>query len=279
MVSGEPGGVLDLLDLGELAPDVFEGPPPGMPMQPLFGGHVIGQAVVAASRSVGPGRPIASLHSYFLLPGDAALPIRYEVERVRDGRSFATRRVVARQDDRTIFILSASFHVPTAGFEHQMSMPPAPDPGELPSLMDTFLATFGGVGEWASLDIRWGGPPEPGDPTPTEPHNQIWVRAKEPIPEDPALHAAVFGYLSDFAFLTPVLLPHGKVMWSRDMQVSSLDHAVWFHRSFGVNDWLLYDQVSPVGAGARGLALGALYTADGVRVASTAQEGLVRPRG
>lgn len=158
-------------------------------------------------------------------------------------------------------------------------MPAAADPEALPSLLDTFRSTFGEVGEWASLDIRWGGPARPAqDAAPGEPHNQIWLRAKEPVPEDSTLHAAVFGYLSDFAFLTPVLLPQGRMMWSRDVQVSSLDHSIWFHRPFGVNDWLLYDQVSPAAAGARGLALGALYTADGVRVASTAQEGLVRPR-
>ena len=277
------GGKLDellaIFDLEQVEVDLFRGRIPGSPLQPLFGGHVIGQSVVAVSRTVSADRPIHSVHAYFLLPGDATVPLVYEVYQVRDGGTFSTRWVRAKQWGRTIFVADASFHAAAPGLEHQQPMPPAPAPDSLPSLMDTFQTTFGTLGEWGGLDVRWGGPWPPDDSLTGvyEPHNQVWLRTAEPMPEDPVLHAAVFAYASDLAFLTPVLLPHGKLMWSRGMRVASLDHSIWFHRPFGVSDWLLYDQVSPAAADTRGLVFGGVYTASGTRVASTAQEGLVRP--
>jgi acyl-CoA thioesterase-2 len=277
-VGGKLQELLAIFELEELEAGLFRGRTPAARLQPLFGGHVIGQSVVAACRTVPPGRAIHSLHAYFLLPGDVTVPLVYEVEQVRDGGSFSARRVRARQDGRTIFVADTSFHSAAPGFEHQQPMPPSSAPESLPRLMEAFRATFGTLGEWDGLDVRWGGhwPPETAASGSHEPHNQVWLRTTEPMPEDPVLHAAVFAYVSDLAFLTPVLLPHGKLMWSPGIQATSLDHAIWFHRPFGVSDWLLYDRVSPAAADSRGLAFGAVYTASGSRVASTAQEGLVR---
>lgn len=270
--------ILSIFDLEKLDDNRFLGPQPKSAMQPLFGGHVIGQTIVAASRTIEGGRPIHSLHGYFLHPGDASQPLTFEVERVRDGGSFSARRVVASQAGRVIWVADTSFHDRISGFERADPMPASVDPEKLPSLMEMFTRSSGVEGEWGDLDVRWGGPwPPQGEVPSGHPgHNQLWFRTKETIPDDPVLHAAILGYTSDLTFLTPVLLPHGAFMWTPGLKVASLDHAIWFHRPFRVDDWLLYDQLSPVASGGRGLALGTIYTAAGERVVSTAQEGLVR---
>jgi acyl-CoA thioesterase-2 len=246
----------------------------------VFGGQVIGQALVAACRTV-EGRQPHSLHGYSLLPGDPKIPIIYEVDRIRDGRSFTTRRVVAIQHGRAIFNLQASFHGHESGPDHQMSMPSdLPDPESLPDFktrMEPFKAR---MGEWYErprpIDIRY----VDNDPFSrqglTATTQRVWLRADGRLPDDPTLHACIVTYASDMTLLDTTVLPFGFSWDSPNLQMASLDHGMWFHRPFRADEWLLYDQASfSTGAG-RGLAGGAIFTADGKLAVTVVQEGLVR---
>jgi acyl-CoA thioesterase-2 len=248
---------------------------------------VAAQALVAGARTVDPDREVHSLHSYFLLPGDTAVPIVYDVERIRDGKSFSTRRIVARQHGRAIYFMTASFQVPEDGFEHQDVMPEVPAPEELEDMAEVFRRRSpenaeGWVREWSALDLRYVGDSRPGGVIPGDERpsqSRLWIRVNGKLGDEPLLHRAAFTYASDMTLLGSALVPHGRHVSDPKMQSASLDHTVWFHRPFRADQWLLYDQASPSASGARGLAFGRLFTEDGVLVASVAQEGLIRFRG
>ncbi|WP_208027665.1 acyl-CoA thioesterase II [Rhabdothermincola sediminis] len=273
--------LIRLLDLESIEVNIFRGRSPEVARQRVFGGQVAGQALVAAARTVDPLRAVHSLHAYFLRPGDPTIPILYDVDRIRDGRSFATRRVVAIQHGRAIFNLQASFHVAEDGFDHQAPMPAdLPDPESLPDFKQRWAA-------WAELmgddyhrdrpiDTRncdW----EPGDRTrPLPPYQRVWLRADGALPDDPVLHACVVTYASDMTLLDTSLLPHAVGALDDEIFMASLDHAMWFHRPFRADEWLLYVQDTPSASGGRGLARGSIYTRDGVLAVSVVQEGLIR---
>ena len=281
--------LVDLLDLEPIEVNLFRGVSPDDDRQRVFGGQVAGQALVAAGRTVEAGRTVHSLHAYFLRPGDPAAPIVYEVDRIRDGRSFTTRRVVAIQHGQAIFNLSASFHVDEPGPEHQRPMPDVPDPESLPTFEERMAPHRDELGPWYDrprpIDIRHVGPnplerrpAEPASATATDPPaGQVWLRADGELADDFLLHACVVAYASDLTLLDTTLAPHGLSIWSAPgIMLASLDHAMWFHRRFRADEWLLYDQDSPVACGARGFARGSLYTRSGQLVVSVVQEGLVR---
>jgi acyl-CoA thioesterase-2 len=276
--------LLGVLDLEQVGTDHFRGLVPQLGRKRVFGGLVVAQALVAAARTVADRAP-HSLHAYFILPGDPKLPIDYEVERVRDGRSFTTRRCAAIQAGRPIFALFASFQVPESGLDHQAAMPDVPDPDSLPSKAEiatlypnrfppSMKAWFDGENaiEVRSCDLaRYDGT---GKPNPVQ---YIWIRATGRLPDDPAIHRAVLAYLSDLSLLDVALAAHGRTLFQAGFSVASLDHALWFHRPFRADEWLLFAQDSPNTSGARGLARGLLFSRDGVLVASVMQEGLIRP--
>ena len=279
--------LLALLDLERIEHNIYRGHSPATGWQRVFGGQVVSQAVVAAQRTVEADRPIHSLHGYFMRPGDPAVPIVYEVDRIRDGRSFTTRRVVAIQHGRAIFSLSASFQVVEPGLEYQHPMPDVPRPADLPSeeeLKRQFLAHAPEPvrNYWQrqrAVEIRPTSLEHYLSAEPLPPRQHVWVRGTGPVPDDRALRAAVLAYVSDMTLLDTSLFVHGRSIFDRSLQVASLDHAMWFHREFEPTEWLLYTQDSPNTVGARGLTRGSLYTEAGVLVASVAQEGLIRERG
>lgn len=270
-----------LLDLEDIEVNVFRGRSPEVEMQRVFGGQVAGQALVAAARTVDADRVIHSLHAYFLRPGDPKVPILYEVDRQRDGRSFTTRRVVAIQHGRPIFNMSASFHVPEHGFEHQF---PAPTDVRPPEELDDFATRWAPykdqLGEWytrpRAIDTRYADwrPPDRAEALP--PHHRVWVRANGVLPDDPVLHACVVAYASDMTLLDTTLLPHGGTFMNQRVQMASLDHAMWFHRPFRADEWLVYDQDTPSASFGRGLARGFFFTPSGDLAVSVVQEGLIR---
>ncbi|MGH3096308.1 MAG: acyl-CoA thioesterase, partial [Streptosporangiales bacterium] len=245
------------------------------------------QALAAGIETVGADRHVHSLHAYFLRPGDIAVPIVYDVENTRDGSSFSSRRVVARQHGRPIFYLSASFQIPEPGLEHQDAMPDAVPPEEAPLLEEVLARVTGRPAdewhhEWAALDVRYAGDSRPGGNLHDPEHPalaRVWFKAASPLPDHPRLHACVLAYASDLTLLGASLVPHGEVLGSPSIQSASLDHAMWFHRPCRMDEWLLYDQVSPSASGARGLVMGRLFTREGELVATVMQEGLIRPRG
>lgn len=282
--------LLTLLDLERIEDNVFVGRSPSEPVQRVFGGQVLAQALVAATRTVDPARLCHSFHAYFLRPGDPAIPILYEVDRSRDGGSFTARRVVAIQHGVPIFTLASSFQRVEQGFEHQSQMPVVPAPETLeddqqmllkdPSLPPAMRAwvererpfeTRSVIGRGQFSNGRMG------DRAARAPLDHIWLRTRGAVADDPVLHRALLAFVSDISLLDTALLPHGKSIFS-DVQVASLDHAMWFHRPFRADDWLLYVQDSPSASGGRGFNRGAIYTREGVLVASVAQEGLIRPR-
>lgn len=274
--------LVDLLDLEAIEDNLFRGRQPQTTMQRVFGGQVAAHALVAATRTVHHQYVVHSLHSYFLRPGDTAVPIVYDVEDVRNGRSFATRRVIARQHGRPIFTLTANFQVPEDGFDHQDVMPDVPQPEDCPSLMEA-----SGSGrdaeewerEWAVLDVRYVGDSRPGnrlEDARFPGRAQLWIRVNGTLPDDPLVHQAAFTYASDMTLLAATLIAHDRYIASADVQAASLDHAIWFHRPFRADEWFLYDQHSPSASGGRGLALARVFTADGRLVADVAQEGLIR---
>jgi acyl-CoA thioesterase-2 len=275
--------MLAILDLEQLERNLFRGRSPQDGWQRVFGGQVIGQALVAAARTV-EERTAHSLHAYFLRPGDPTVPIIYDVDRIRDGKSFATRRVNAIQHGHAIFSMAASFQVAEEGLTHQIAMPKVPMPEELMSeaeLKEKFMALapepiqrywkrerpveFRPI-DLSNLVSRKG----------AEPARQFWVKTTEPLPDDPDIHRCVLAYASDLTLLDTSLLAHGRSVFDRDLQVASLDHAMWFHRPFRADDWLLYVEESPSASGARGFNRGSLFARDGRLVASVAQEGLIR---
>ena len=277
--------LLAILDLEVLEQNLFRGRSPQVGGQRVFGGQVIGQALVAASRTV-EGRSPHSLHGYFLLPGDPKVPIIYDVERIRDGRSFTTRRVKAIQHGQPIFTLSASFHIDEPGLSHQMAMPDVPKPDQLPSESDIRERVMPLMPDPVRAYFERERPIEL---RPVEfkrymtrdgldPYFNVWIRATGTLPEDPAIHQAVLAYASDMTLLDSTLVAHGRTVFEREIQAASLDHALWFHRPFRADEWLLYAQDSPFAGGARGFARGSIFTSDGVLVASVAQEGLIRHR-
>jgi acyl-CoA thioesterase-2 len=268
--------LIALLDLEQLEVNLFRGVSWKDDRPRVFGGQVAGQALVAAGRTV-EGRPVHSLHAYFLRPGDPSIPIVYEVDRIRDGKSFTTRRVVAIQHGEAIFNLQASFHVDETGFEHRYPMPEAPDPETLPSAAELEPPVPGRLWAKQPIDMRYvDGPPwdRPIEPTGRQ---LVWIRADGTLPDDPVLHTCVVAYASDYTLLGSALVPHGRSYFHDDLMMASLDHAMWFHRPFRADEWLLYSQASPAASGGRGLAMGGIFRRDGALVVSVVQEGLIRP--
>ncbi len=276
--------VVSLLDLEQIEVDIFRGRSPvGERRQRVFGGQVAGQALVAAGRTVPADRPVHSLHAYFIRPGDPAVPLVYLVDRVRDGRSFTTRRVSAVQHGKVIFALSASFHRSEPGVEHARPMPQVPPPEDLPTTAERLERLFGPAArEYARdspIDIRHVGPltfEAAADPARRATQSMVWLRADGELPDDPLLHVCLMTYASDLTLLDSVLLAHGLSWADGTTTGASLDHAMWFHRPFRADRWLLYAQESPVAAGARGLARGEVFTREGGLVVSVTQEGLIR---
>ena len=280
--------LLAILDLEPIEENIFRGHSPQEQRQRVFGGQVAGQALVAAGRTVEQGR-VHSLHAYFLRPGDATVPILFEVDRIRDGRSFTTRRVVAIQHGMAIFNLQASFHVDEPGLEHSMPMPSGlADPESLPTMAELLAPhreRIGDLGGWWTrrrpIDVRYA---EPSLPPPLRSggegatQQRVWIRADGVLPDDPLLHACVVAYASDMTLLDTSVLPHGIRWLDGTLMLASLDHAMWFHRPFRADEWLLYDQDTPAAHGARAFARGEIFSADGHLVVSVAQEGLVRSR-
>ena len=278
--------VVQLLDIEQLEVNLFRGSQPeNSNLTRVFGGQVAGQAVMAALRTVPGDRHLHSLHVYFLLGGDPGLPIIYDVESVRDGRSFNTRRVSARQHGKVIFFMTASFQVAEDGWEHQNALPKTISPEEATSLPDLIAmvdekAAQEWQQEWGGFESRYVGDPRPADDPSRETMpvvQQMWFKVNEILPDDPNLHQAIFTYFSDFSLLSAALVPHKLLISSPKVQPASLDHVIWFHRPFRMDEWLLYDQTSPSASGARGLSTGGVFTEDGRLVASVAQEGLIRP--
>jgi acyl-CoA thioesterase-2 len=278
--------LLAILDLEPLEHNLFRGRSPQAGWQRVFGGQVIGQALVAASRTVDADRSAHSLHCYFMRPGDPAVPIIYEVDRIRDGKSFVTRRVVAIQHGHAIFSMSASFQRHEPGLDHQLPMPDAADPDQLMSEEQLKALFLDSAPEpirtyWRRerpIELRPVSLDRYLSRSPGEPAQHVWFRATGGLPDDPALHKCVLAYASDMTLLDTALFAHGRSIFDREMQVASLDHAMWFHRPFRAEDWLLYAQDSPNASGARGLTRGSIFSRDGRLVASVAQEGLIRLR-
>lgn len=278
--------LLDLLDhltLERLEEDRFQGESRSLGGKSVFGGQVLGQALLAANATV-EGRLAHSLHAYFLLAGDPQAPIVYEVERIRDGRSFATRRVVAVQHGRRIFNMAVSFHCPEVGLDHHIPMPEAPGPEGLlsgPELYQQITDRLPAERREAliaerPIELR---PVQPRDllnPERRPPQRQVWLRATGTLPDDPALHQAMLAYASDFTLLGTALYPHGISFFNSGVQAMSLDHAMWFHRPFRMDEWLLYAMDSPSASAGRGLGRGSIFTRDGRLIASVAQEGVLR---
>ncbi|MEO2183409.1 MAG: acyl-CoA thioesterase II [bacterium] len=280
--------LLELLDIEQIEANMFRGVSPAEGWQRVYGGQVIGQALVAASRTVEDESRVAhSLHGYFLRPGDTTIPILYSVDRIRDGGSFNTRRVVAVQKGQAIFSMSVSFQVMEDGLHHQIDMPADIKPPEecateaelreayIDQIPDEFKSNFERP---RPIEMRFVEPVNDFNPAPTTPYQHVWIKAADTMPEDVRLNQCLLAYASDMTLLDTCCRPHG-VGWSNEnFQVASLDHAMWFHRPFKTDDWLLYAQDSPYSGGARGFNRGSFYTQDGRLIASATQEGLIRLR-
>jgi acyl-CoA thioesterase II len=279
--------LVTLLSLERIEENLYRGQSQDLGWGTVFGGQVVGQALSAAARTVPPERQVHSLHAYFLRPGDVTRPIVFDVDRIRDGTSFTTRRVVAIQGGRPILNMSASFQLVEPGFEHQEPMPEAPPPSSLPTEQERAaraadrlppLVVARATAERA-FEMRSTDPQEdPFRPVARPARRMVWMRTVGQLPDDPALHRYLLAYASDFSFVTTSLLPHGVNFLSPGMQIASLDHVMYFHQPLRCDQWLLYVIESPAAHGARGLVRGSFFTEDGRLVASTVQEGLIRRR-
>lgn len=279
--------ILATLDLEALEVNLFRGTSPDAGWQRVFGGQVIGQALVAAYRTAPADRGVHSLHGYFIRPGDPQVPIIYEVERYRDGKSFTTRLVVAIQHGVPIFTMTASFHATEPGLEHQHTMPVVPPPADLPSereILEQFSSRMPeNMRRYFSrkrpIELRLVDPGHYLEPQSGKPAlKHVWIRATELLPDDPAIHQCVLAYASDMTLLDTALVAHGRNFFDPTIMMASLDHALWFHRPFRADSWLLYAQDSPSAGGARGFTRGSIFDQEGRLVASAAQEGLIRPK-
>ncbi len=279
--------LIDLLELEQLEVNLFRGLSPDEDRQRVFGGQVAAQALTAAGRTVDPLRQVHSLHAYFLRPGDPTIPLIYEVDRIRDGKSFTTRRVVGIQHGEAIFNLAASFQVEEPGPEHSDPMPDVPDPETLPTFRERIEPHLDRLGpDFAAwlvrerpIDSRPVDDPPWLDPTPRAPEQDVWIKTNGTLPDDPLLHTCVVAYASDLTLLDTAMLPHSVSHSGGQWQVASLDHAMWFHRPLRADDWLLYHQTSPSAGNARGLAEGSIFRPDGMLAVTVIQEGLIRPVG
>ena len=278
--------LLSLIDLEPVEVNIFRGHNRDIGSGRVFGGQVLAQALVAARRTVEGEREAHSLHGYFILAGDIDTPIVYFVDRLRDGKSFTTRQVTATQHGRAIFNLSASFQVAETGLEHQMDMPDVPPPESLKPELELIREMADRIPERLRpvltqdrpLDFRPVAPSDPFTPERRPPRRHVWLRTTGRLPDDVVTHQATLAYASDYGLLGTALLPHGLGIRAPGLQVATLDHAIWFHRHFRADEWLLYAMDSPAAAGARGFTRGCMFTRDGVLVASVAQEGLMRIR-
>jgi acyl-CoA thioesterase-2 len=279
--------LLNLLNLEPLGQDAFKGRSPVTGWKRVFGGQVVAQALVAAARTVDDSRPVHSLHGYFLRPGDPSKPIAYGVDRFRDGQSFTTRGVLARQNGEIIFSMSASFHRVETGMQHQLPMPKTIPPEKL--VPDEELLRGRGstiapsmqnyLSRDRPIELRPVDPESYVNPTAGTPaRRDIWFKAKSALPDDPVIHQSVFAYASDLTIIETGLLPHGKTLFDSGLMMASLDHAIWYHKPFRADQWLLYSQDSPASSGARGYNRGLVFTRDGELVASVTQEALMRPK-
>ena len=279
--------LLELLRLEAIEENLYRGQSQDLGWGVVFGGQVLGQALSAAMRTVPEGRMVHSMHGYFLRQGDVRRPIVYTVDRIRDGKSFTTRRVVAVQRGHAIFSMSASFQIPEDGYEHQGAMPAVPGAETLESEANLARSRIDRIPEplraqaiaLRPIEIRPVEPYDPTHPVVKEARRSVWVRAVDPLPDDPALHRYLLAYASDFHLLGTAMQPHGVSWLTPGMQVASLDHAMWFHRPFRMDDWLLYAMESPSASGGRGLIRGQFFDRAGRLVASTTQEGLMRRWG
>jgi acyl-CoA thioesterase II len=278
--------LLDLLDLEPIEFNIYRGRNRDIGSGRVFGGQVMAQALVAASRTVPEDRFAHSLHGYFILPGDLAVPIVYFVDRLRDGKSFATRRVTAIQHGQAVFNMSVSFHRDEHGFEHQTPMPDTPPPETLPSELELIRAGAERIPSAVRPVLTQDRPidfraveADPFDRTPRPPERRMWLRATGPMTDARIDHQAVLAYATDYGLLATAVHPHGVLIRDARLQAATLDHAIWFHRPFRMDDWLLYVMDSPAAAGARGFTRGTIFTRAGTLVASVAQEGLLRLHG
>lgn len=287
MMENHVAELVDLLHLERLEDNLFRGQSRDIGTQFVFGGQVLGQALAAAQNTVDPIREAHSLHAYFLRAGDIDAPIVYSVERTRDGGTFSSRRVVAIQHGQPILNGSISFQVPEKSFEHQSSMPDVPAPEDIQPMQPLSTEQLAKLPvklqRWLGVDspieFRHVWPQDRLNPVKRPPIQHIWFRVAAPVDDSPALHRALLAYASDFNLIGTATLPHGISYYTHNVQMASLDHALWFHRPFRADEWLLYSFDSPTAQGARGFARGQIFTRDGRLVASTAQEGLIRLRG
>lgn len=274
-----------LFELEYIEQRIYRGVSQELHLPQLFGGQVLGQAAMAATLTLNKGKSLHSIHGYFMRPGTASLPVVYEVDILHDGRSFSTRRVTASQRGKPIFTAAASFHISEPGFSHQILMDTVPPPDRLPQEID--LITVNNTladqvrqrhGAASAIEVRFVDPVDPSVPVAQQAIKRFWFKAAGPLPGDPILHRTVLAYASDIGLLVTSLLPHGVSDLQPDMQVASLDHALWIHHDVNVDEWLLYAMDSPWSGGARGLSRGSIYNAQGRLIASVAQEGLIRKR-
>lgn len=278
--------LVSLLSMETIEENLFRGASQELGFRQLFGGQVLGQALSAASQTVDPERQANSLHGYFLRPGDAKKPVIYNVERIRDGGSFSTRRVTAIQNGKPIFTCSASFHIREEGFRHQTQMPDVPPPEDLTpeEVLSPYLAQAltkenrEKMLRAKAIETRPVQVLDPLNPEIGEPVKHVWFKPAGQLPQSPAIHKYLLAYISDFSLLTTSLIPHAATIWQPHMQVASIDHSIWFHEDVCLDDWLLYTTDSPWAGNSRGYARGSIYTRDGRLVTSVAQEGLIRTR-
>ncbi|SFD36294.1 acyl-CoA thioesterase II [Pseudoalteromonas denitrificans] len=278
--------LLSLLDLEKIEQGLYRGASQDLGFRAVFGGQVMGQALSAAKETVAEDRLVHSLHSYFLRPGDAAKPIVYDVENIRDGKSFSTRRVKAIQNGKPIFYMTVSFHIEETGVTHQASMPNVPGPDNLRSSLEFYRENADLIPEKVRDNVLCDKPIEmrpvnfqsPFKPEVTLANRYVWFKANGEMPDDPRIHKYLLAYASDFEFLPTALQPHGLSFMQPDMQVATIDHAMWFHRDFRMDEWILYAIDSPSASGSRGLVRGQFFNQQGVLIASTMQEGLIRKR-